>query len=375
MARRSRSKLGAVAGIAQWQERGLPRSRSESESQSPLHPSYPCKNRAAGATKRLMTPGRSCPLSYRYDPKAVTARIRLQVDTLWIAGGLYGNPFALRALLETYDAEPGAKALVFNGDFHWFDVDPEEFRRVNETVLGFHALRGNVETEIAAPAEGAGCGCGYPDWVGDATVEHSNRIIERLRATAHASGVDLAKLKKLPMHLAAQVGDTTVGIVHGDAGSLAGWGFSQESLASAEGYAAARAAFAESGVDIFASSHTCLPVLQRYEDGALLVNNGAAGMPNFRAMPYGIATRISLRPSSQALYGAHRGEAVVEAIALHYDNRAWQERFLAQWPPGSDAHCSYWERITRGPRYEIAQALRLASPRAREKAAIRLARP
>jgi hypothetical protein len=159
------------------------------------------------------------------------------------------------------------------------------------------------------------------------------------------------------MHLAARVGDVTVGIVHGDAGSLAGWGFSQEALATAEGYAAAGTAFAEAGVDIFASSHSCLPVLQQFEDGALLVNNGAAGMPNFRAMPCGIATRISLRASKEALYSAHCG-AVVEAIALHYDNSGWQERFLAQWPPGSDAYQSYWERIMNGPRYEVAQALR-----------------
>jgi len=110
-------------------------------------------------------PGRTCPVSYRYRPEAIALAAPLAVDTVWIAGGLYGNPFALRALLEAYDAEPGSKALIFNGDFHWFDVDPVDFRLIDQTVLGFRALRGNVETEISAPAENAGCGCAYPEWV------------------------------------------------------------------------------------------------------------------------------------------------------------------------------------------------------------------
>jgi hypothetical protein len=48
----------------------------------------------------------------------------------------------------------------------------------------------------------------------------------------------------------------------------------------------------------------------------------------------------------------------VEAVPLDYDAVAWQRRFLAQWPEGTDAHRSYFHRIARGPRYEPAQALR-----------------
>ena len=312
----------------------------------------------------LERPGRTCPLAYRYPAAAITAGVPLRVDTLWVAGGLYGNPFALRALLEAYGAEAGSKALVFNGDFHWFDVDAEDFRRVNETALSFHALRGNIETELSVPDDGAGCGCSYPDWVSDATVQHSNRIIERLQATARSSDVDLARLAALPMYLAARVGDARIGIVHGDADSLAGWGFSQEALATGPGFAAAAARFARARVDIFASSHTCLPVLQHFANGELLVNNGAAGMPNFRGMPFGLATRISIFPGLNPVYSARCGPIHVEAIPLPYDERAWQERFLAQWPPGTDAHSSYWERITRGPRYDLAQAARPATGRA-----------
>jgi hypothetical protein len=312
----------------------------------------------------LARPGRTCPLSYRYSASSITARLSLNAETLWIAGGLYGNTLALDALLEAYEADRSTKALVFNGDFHWFDVDAAEFRRVNQTVLGFHALRGNVETELAIPEQGAGCGCAYPDWVGDSTVEHSNRIIERLRATALASGASLAKLSSLPMYLAARVGNATIGIVHGDAGTLAGWGFSQEALATPDGHAAALAAFAQAGVDVFASSHTCLPVMQSFDSGQVLVNNGSAGMANFYGATHGVAARISVFRNPHALYSARCRDVWVEAIALPYDNRVWQERFLAQWPPGTDAHTSYWERITRGPRYEVAQAVRPATGRA-----------
>jgi len=185
---------------------------------------------------------------------------------------------------------------------------------------------------------------------------HSNRIIERLRATARASGMDLAKLAALPMYLAAQVGDLRLGIVHGDGESLAGWAFSQEALATADGCAAARALFARAGVDIFASSHTCLPVLKVFEEGTVLVNNGAAGMPNFRGATYGLASRVSLFPNRNAVYSTRQRGVFIEAVPLFFDSGAWQERFLAQWGAGSDAHRSYWDRIVSGPRYEIEQA-------------------
>jgi hypothetical protein len=300
-----------------------------------------------------MRPGRGCPLSYRYDP-GVFREVDLRVDTLWVAGGLYGNPFALERLLERYDAEPGSKALVFNGDFHWFDV--ADFSAINEAVLAHAALRGNVETELASPAADAGCGCGYPDWVDDGTVDRSNRILERLRSAAPAS--ELSRLASLPMTRVAEVGGARIGIVHGDAHSLAGWRFSQEQLATPAGMAGAANALKAAGVSVFASSHTCLPVLQQVGDG-LIANNGAAGMPNFAGTHFGLATRISVR-RGEALYRRKSSTVFVEAIALHYDASAWDRRFLEQWPPGSDAHTSYYERMTGGPRYALESAKRAA---------------
>jgi hypothetical protein len=309
----------------------------------------------------MAAPGRSCPLSYRYGRSALRGEASLHADSLWIAGGLYGNPFALQALLQAYAEDRGTKALVFNGDFHWFDVDGADFELVNDAVLGFHTTRGNVETELAAPTAEAGCGCHYPGWVGDETVRRSNRIMERLRATARTLPHALARLAALPMHLVAQVGAARVVIVHGDSDSLAGWAFSQETLATQTGLARAAKAFDETGAEVFASSHTCLPVLQRFSGDRLLINNGAAGMPNFRGSRFGLATRIAFTPHGDALYGMRCGQLYIEAIPLRYDAVAWKRKFLAQWPARSDAHLSYYARIVDGPDYSPEAALRLTT--------------
>jgi hypothetical protein len=314
-------------------------------------------------------PGRNCPISYRYGARSLAGPAALAAETLWVAGGLYGNCEALDRIFELYAEEPGDKQLAFNGDFHWFDVAPDDFRCVNEQVLGCVATRGNVETELSRPDAQAGCGCAYPEWVGDATVEHSNRIIERLRATAVRLPQALEALAALPMTLVAQVGGERVAIVHGDADSLAGWAFSQEALTAPESRNAAREAFAQAGVSVFACSHTCLPVLQAFDGRCAILNNGAAGMPNFRGTHYGLASRISVRPGPRALYRTRLGALYLEAVPVDYDQRAWLRRFLDSWPPGSAAHASYYARMVEGPRYETAAALRAEPPQEGREAA------
>jgi hypothetical protein len=163
------------------------------------------------------------------------------------------------------------------------------------------------------------------------------------------------RLAALPMHVVAEVRGERVAIVHGDADSLAGWGFSPEALATPEGRRSALDAFERSKARVFASSHTCLPVMAAFHGERLVVNNGAAGMPNFQGTSYGIATRISVA-SGSSLYARRAGGLYVEAVALDYDAVAWRRRFLAQWPEGSDAHRSYYQRIVDGPRYRPGQA-------------------
>jgi hypothetical protein len=303
------------------------------------------------------TPGRSCPRHYRYSPGVFARAADLEARSLYIVGGLYGNPFALEAILAM--ARQESATLVFNGDFNWFNVSAAEFENLNETVLQHAALRGNVETEIAGEDEGTGCGCAYPEWVGDAEVERSNEILRRLRGTASAYPELRARLAALPMHLVAEIGALRVGIVHGDAESLAGWRFSQEALRERPGRA--QALLAAAGVDVFACTHTCLPVMQEFSTprgAALVVNNGAAGMPNFRDTHFGLATRIASAPSTQALYGTRLGKWVVEAVPVRYDHEAWVARFDRLWPACSPASLSYRKRIASGPDYEMEQAVR-----------------
>jgi hypothetical protein len=307
-----------------------------------------------------LIPGRSCPIEYRYGAGALAAPATLRPETLWVAGGLYGNTHALQRLEEMVAAERGGAALVFNGDFHWFDVKDAAFAEIERGVARHIATRGNVETEIAHPQPGAGCGCAYPDWVGDEEVARSNRIIGRLQATARRVPGAAARLAALPMHVVAEVGGQRIAIVHGDAESLAGWGFSQERLSTREGRDTALAGLRAAGVQAFASSHTCLPVLQALGGSGLVVNNGAAGLPNFAGTAYGLATRISPAPHGKALYGARLGPLHVEAVPIDYDAAAWRDSFLAQWPAGSDAHASYWRRICEGPGYALASAQRAA---------------
>ena len=302
-------------------------------------------------------PGRHCPRHYRYSPAVFARPAELKARSLYIVGGLYGNPFALESVLALAGGENAT--LVFNGDFNWFDVEPAEFERINETVLGHAALRGNVETEIAGEDAGAGCGCGYPEWVGDAEVGRSNQILARLRETARELPGLRTRLAGLPMHLVAETGGLRIGIVHGDAESLAGWHFSQEALR--ERPERAGALLAATGMDIFACTHTCLPVMQDFvspRGRAIVANNGAAGMPNFRGTHFGLATRIAPEPSGEALYGTRLGALVVEAVPVPYDQDAWLARFDRVWPEGSPASLSYRRRIACGPAYELDQAMR-----------------
>ncbi|MBA3597278.1 MAG: hypothetical protein H0W40_07865 [Methylibium sp.] len=321
------------------------------------------------------SPGRSCPLHYRYAPGVFARTDELRAEVLYVVGGLYGNLSAWREAVrllavEERAAGAGRVALVLNGDFHWFDADAGWFGEVERETAGHLRLRGNVETEIADPEAGAGCGCAYPQDVSDAVVERSNRIIERLRTTARELPGVTAALAALPMHAVARVGETRWGLVHGDAESLAGWGFDPAALGADERGAWIERALREAEVDGFASSHTCAPALRAFTvDGRerLIINNGAAGMPNFAGTRAGVITRIgtSAPPDGlPVLYGRTLRGVQVHAIALHYDHAAFLRRFLAVWPEGSDAHASYFARIVDGPDWCIAQALGAREARA-----------
>ena len=312
----------------------------------------------------LAQPGRNCPLHYRYAPAAFARTPELHATTLYVIGGLYGNVPALEAVLALAAHEAGAVTLVFNGDFNWFNIDDAGFRAINSVVLRHHALRGNVETEIAGDDSDAGCGCAYPDYVAADEVARSNDISVKLRETARRHSGLRAQLAALPMHSVAEVGGVRVAIVHGDLESLAGWTLSQDALTPDTVKKIIQKQIVTSNCPIIASSHTCLPVALTLDTAlgrCTIFNNGAAGMPNFRDTQFGVITRVAATPAPQItpLYGTRIGGIHVEALAVHYDHARWQREFLGNWPAGSAGHLSYYARITRGPAHTITDANRL----------------
>jgi hypothetical protein len=308
-------------------------------------------------------PGRFCPLRYRYGAQAIAAAPERQAETLYVIGGLYGNLQALDAVEAMARAESGPVTLCFNGDFNWFNVDDAGFRAINERVLRHDAILGNVEAELGVASDDAGCGCAYPETVAAAVVERSNRIHARLKRAAARHPDLLDRLSTLPMLARYRVGAARIGVVHGDAESLAGWRFDIAALNDPKEQTWRADAFAKAEVDIFASTHTCLPAIRRFDhDGIkLLANNGAAGMPNARGTHFGILTRIGASASPHArLYGKSLRGVHIDALAIHYDHGAWQRLFLENWPEGSPAWRTYFDRIANGPDHRLEDSVDLA---------------
>ena len=181
--------------------------------------------------------------------------------------------------------------VVFNGDVHWLDVDPDDFQAISETVLAHHAIKGNVEAELAA-TEDTGCGCAYPDYISDDVVERSNQIMTRLRATAGRFPELVSRLGELPRYLTASVGGQRIGILHGDPESLAGWQLALEAMEPGDPLVRRQVGwhgpptttadlldwFGRAKVRVFACTHTGLPYAQDLADQQgrrrLVINNG-----------------------------------------------------------------------------------------------------
>lgn len=306
-------------------------------------------------------PGRACPPHYGYSPRAFARAPDFNAETLYVIGGLYGNPLALDEIDRMAALELQPPHRVFNGDFHWFDAEPALFATVQRRVLAHTALRGNVETELAGDDDAAGCGCAYPESVPDEDVERSNLILARLREVAAEVPGGRAELAELPMHALAQVGSLRIAIVHGDAWSLAGWRFAHDRLHDPEHEARLQAAFELGAVDGYACSHTCAPALKATDKG-FVINNGAAGMANFSGDASGMLTRISIDPLPAALerlraFGLHERGVWVDSLRIGFDLDRWLERFDAMWPAGSPAAASYRNRIVAGPAFTVDHAL------------------
>lgn len=299
-----------------------------------------------------MTAGRNCPLDYRLPPESFAGEPLYDCQTLYVIGGLYGNRQALTALEKRLAAEPGARA-VFNGDMHWFDVDPAVFADIEARLAAHTVLRGNVETELGRPDDNAaGCGCAYPGDVADRTVEWSNQIHARLSDTVRNLPGMAAQLADRPATVLVSVAGKRIAITHGDETSLAGWNCARSALASPARQQALQAWAAKHRISVLATSHTCAPAALAVPGLAVpklaVINNGAAGMPNFDNGRYGLVTRIATQAHPSAVYRAVLDGLFVEAIALNYRHDAFIGEFDRQWPEDSPAALSYHSRLMQG---------------------------
>ena len=324
-------------------------------------------------TPGAFEPERACPLDYRYAPALFRQQPATPLDTLIAAGGLYGNLASLDQLEQIVTAEqrarPGAATeLVFNGDFHWFDAQPAWFDQVEQRTAKFTRLRGNVETEFSRQGSDVGCGCDYPEGTSQGIVDRSNRIEQALAAVAHGHRQRFPEhpgWQALPMMVVRNIAGLRVAVVHGDAWSLAGWRFSSDLQP-----AALEQLYADSGIDLFVSSHTCQAAWVRSHTprGSAILNNDAAGMPAFAAPLQGLACRVSTQPFDGPVVMRQRlGPLYCEWLGLNCSSPSFKAQFLARWPEGSDAHLSYWDRIVSGTESTVSDCIKEMSGESRHE--------
>jgi hypothetical protein len=180
--------------------------------------------------------------------------------------------------------------------------------------------------------------------VDDALVARSNAIQAELNRTVQALPGVAARLAARPATALVSVGGRRVAISHGDERSLAGWRCAREALAEPERQQQLDQWLAANRVRVLATSHTCTAVALNLPQGAL-INNGAAGLPNFAGGRYGLLSRIASTPHPAALYRCQREGLFIEALPLNYAHEAFLADFDRQWPTASPAALSYRSRI------------------------------
>ena len=326
-----------------------------------------CCNPASPTEPQNNIAGRVCPADYHIDDQAFSGDAEYSCDVLYVVGGLYGNPFALKAvdrLLEEERARaimagaPDAKiATVFNGYMHWFDKTADNFESIERAAAKYTLLIGNVEAELRREDPiGVGCGCAYPSCVDDATVARSNAIHSMLFDEL-SNRPDLKRLLQgRPSTATVAVAGRKVGITHGDERMVGGWNCSREELSEPARQRELDAFLAENDLTVLATTHTCSAAAIALENG-LVINNGAAGLPNFSDQHFGLAIRVAETSHPDALFGTFRDGLFVEAVPVRYDHDSFVKWFDELWPEGTPAEVSYRGRILNGPADHIGKAL------------------
>jgi len=211
-----------------------------------------------------------------------------------VCGGVYANPYALRAFLD--DARRrGAQRLYCLGDLGGFGAECDAVRPLLD---GVETIAGNYDVAIGRGDED--CGCGYSD-------PRDNHYAQLLYdyTRAHTSPAFAAWMRELPLERRFDCEGVDVHMVHGS--PLAINDFVWESLDDDE--LAMRVA--ASGADLLLCTHTGIPWQRRHGD-TLVVNVGTIGRP----------ANDGSRDGWYALVDCAAGAAVAELVALPYDWRA-----------------------------------------------------
>ncbi len=178
-------------------------------------------------------------------------------------GGVYSNPYALRALADDSRAR-GCDALYCLGDLGGFGAACDD---VWPLLLehGVTTIAGNYDVAIGRGDED--CGCGYAD-------ERDNHFAQLMYdyTKANTSPQFAAWMTELPGELRREIGGVDVHMVHGSPLQIND--FMWESLDDDELEMRVRASNAE----LLLCTHTGIP-WQREVAGTLIVNVGAIGRP------------------------------------------------------------------------------------------------
>lgn len=241
-----------------------------------------------------------------------------------LCGGLYSNPYALRAFVADAAAR-GAERLICLGDFGAYGAEPEAIRPIL-SEHGVECVAGNYE--VAIGSRQTDCGCGYTDDADNAFAQ-----IAYDYTFAHTSEAFAAWMRTLPTERRETVDGVDVHLVHGS--TLAVNDFWWESLDED----AHRLRVDASGADVVCCTHSGLPWTRRVarSDGGttLVVNVGVLGRPpndGTRQVRYAL-----LEIDGEATGDGGQAAVDAEIVALDYDWRAQAASIRAAGLPESFA--------------------------------------
>jgi pyruvate-formate lyase-activating enzyme/predicted phosphodiesterase len=223
-----------------------------------------------------------------------------------VCGGVYANPYALRAMLDNTRVR-GCERLFCLGDLGGFGAGCDAVWPLL-VEGGVECIAGNYDVAIGRGDED--CGCGYAD-------ERDNHFAQLMYdyTRAHTSAEFAAWMRELQVERRERIGGIDVLMVHGS--PLAVNDFVWESLDDDE--LRRRLDAVEDGrPDVLLCTHTGIP-WQRRVDDTLIVNVGTIGRP----------ANDGRREGWYAVVTFEGGGARAELVPVAYDWRAHAESMRA----------------------------------------------